>query len=274
MKKKLLVIGQNSFISNNLYNLLKRDSIIKRVSFIFFKNLKLNYIKKFDYILNCSIDKNYIEKKYSIKNDVDALIAEKIKKLPCNYIFLSTRKIYKAKNNIKEISFLKPQCNYSKNKLKTEILLKKILKNKVLILRLSNLIGVRSKKNFKRKRHNIFVDYFFDNIKKKVLFDNGKIYKDFISIKQFATIFKKLINYNVTGTFNVSVGKKIYLNDVINWLNYYNSQDIKLQKPLKNYNKDCFFLNNKKLEKKINFKINMTDLKKDCKKISKNYFNK
>ena len=72
----------------------------------------------------------------------------------------------------------------------------------------------------------------------------------------------------------MSAGKRIYLNDVINWLNYYNSQDIKLQKPLKNYNKDCFYLNNKKLEKRINFKINMTDLKKDCKKISKNYFNK
>ena len=274
MKKKLLIIGQNSFIANSLYNYLNKSFIIRKVSFTFFKNLKLNYIEKFDYILNCSILKNYIKKKYSIKNDIDTLIANKIIKLSCNYIFLSTRKVYRVNSNIKETSSLRPKCNYSKNKLKTEIILKKILKDKVLILRLSNLIGERSKKNFKRRRHNIFVDYFFDNIKKKILFDNGKVYKDFISIKQFTTIFKKLINYNATGTFNVSAGKRIYLNDVINWLNYYNSQDIKLQKPLKNYNKDCFYLNNKKLEKRINFKINMTDLKKDCKKISKNYFNK
>jgi hypothetical protein len=57
-------------------------------------------------------------------------------------------------------------------------------------------------------------------------------------------------------------------------LNYYNSRDIKLQKPLNNYNKDCFYLNNKKLEKKIGFKINITDLKKDCMEISKKHFNK
>ena len=274
MKKKLLIIGKNSFISINIKNDLKKDLIIKSVNFASFLSLKIDYIKKFDFIVNCSINNNYINKKYNIKNDLDFIIADKIKNLRCTFVFLSTRKVYSANDNILETSFLKPKCNYSKNKLKTETLLKKILKDKVLILRLSNLIGIRSKKNLKSKRHNIFIDHFFNNIKKNTIIDNQKLYKDFISIKQFTIIFKKLINCSEKGTFNVSIGKKVYLNDVINWLNYYNSQDIKLQKPLKNYNKDCFYLNNKKLEKKINFKINMTDLKKDCKKISKNYFNK
>ena len=274
MKKKLLIIGKNSFISININNYLKKDLIIKSVSFVSFLSLKLEYLKKFDFIVNCSINKNYINKKYYIKDDLDVIIADKIKNLLCTFVFFSTRKIYDVNDNILETSFLKPKCNYSKNKLKTETLLKKILKDKVLILRLSNLIGIRSKKNLKSKRHNIFIDHFFKNIKKNIVTDNKKVYKDFISIKQFTTIFKKLISCSAKGTFNVSIGKKVYLNNVINWLNYYNSRDIKLQKPLNNYNKDCFYLNNKKLEKKIGFKINITDLKKDCMEISKKHFNK
>ena len=274
MKKKLLIIGKNSFISISIKNYLKKNLIIKSVSYVSFLSLKLNYIKKFDFIINCSINNNYINKKYNIKNDLNFIIADKIKNLRCTYVFLSTRKVYSANDNILETSFLKPKCNYSKNKLKTEIILKKILKDRVLILRLSNLIGKRAKKNLKRKKHNIFVDHFFYNIKKNIITDNKKIYKDFISIKQFAIIFKKLISCSAKGTYNVSIGEKVYLNNVINWLNYYNSRDIKLQKPLNNYNKDCFYLNNKKLEKKIGFKIKKSDLKKDCMEISKKHFNK
>ena len=274
MKKKLLIIGKNSFISINIKNYLKKDLIIKSVSYVPFLSLKLDYIKKFDFIVNCSINNNYINKKYNIKNDLDFIIADKTKNLRCTFVFLSTRKVYRANDNISETSFLKPKCNYSKNKLKTEILLKKILKDKVLILRLSNLIGIRAKKNLERKKHNIFVDHFFNNIKKNIVIDNQKMYKDFISIRQFTTIFKKLISCSANGTYNVSIGKKVHLNNVINWLNYYNSRDIKLQKPLNNYNKDCFYLNNKKLEKKIGFKIKKSDLKKDCMEISKKHFNK
>ena len=40
---------------------------------------------------------------------------------------LSTRKIYKAKFNIKELDKKKPICNYSKNKLISETSVKKIL---------------------------------------------------------------------------------------------------------------------------------------------------
>ena len=41
------------------------------------------------------------------------------------FIFLSSRKVYKSKENIKENDRLNPLSNYSKNKLITENLLKK-----------------------------------------------------------------------------------------------------------------------------------------------------
>ena len=49
---------------------------------------------------------------------------------------LSTRKIYKNKFNVKESDKEKPNCNYSKNKVISEISVREILANRVLILRI------------------------------------------------------------------------------------------------------------------------------------------
>ena len=147
-------------------------------------------------------------------------------------------------DNIKENSNLNPKCNYSKNKLITEKLLQDILKNKVLILRLSNLVDFRKNKNY-RIRHKIFIDYFFENIKKNKIYNNNKVYKDFLSINQFCQIIYKLISMDITGIYNVSIGKKIYLNKLISWLNFYNKKKISVINPPKNINIDSFYLNNK-----------------------------
>ena len=61
-KKKLLLIGKNSFISTNIYTRLKKKIFIKKISFEEFKKYKKNKINKFNYICNCSITKNYIQK--------------------------------------------------------------------------------------------------------------------------------------------------------------------------------------------------------------------
>ena len=62
---------------------------------------------------------------------------------------ISTRKIYNAKYDIKENDKINPKCNYSKNKYKAELSLLKILNDRALILRTSNLIGIplKNKKN-------------------------------------------------------------------------------------------------------------------------------
>ena len=61
------------------------------------------------------------------------------------FIFLSSRKVYLPKPNLKENNFLKPLDNYAKNKLITENKLKKKL-NSNLLSRISNLIGPPLKK--------------------------------------------------------------------------------------------------------------------------------
>ena len=163
---KLLLIGKNSFISQNILFYLKNKVFIKNISYEEFKNINLKEIENFDYICNCSITKNYSSKKYNKKFDNDLILANRIKGLNVKYIFLSSRKIYHPGKNLDENSKKKPDNNYSKNKLISEKKLNLTLKKKLIILRISNLIGKLDNIKKKRKISNTFI-YNFYNYKKK-----------------------------------------------------------------------------------------------------------
>ena len=267
---KILIIGKNSFIGSNLFYFLKKKNIkVKSINYSDF--FKKNFFKKdFNYIINCSSNLNFIKNKYDKKFDHDLQISKKIKYFNTKLILLSTRKVYKPKSNIKETSRVKPNCNYSKNKLASEINSKKILKNKILILRVSNLLGFSNKKS--RKLHETFIDIYIKNIKKGLIYKNKKIYKDFISIKKFCEITLKLIKINSYGIYNVSLGKKVYLDNLVKWLNNYNRKQTITLTVKKSFNKDCFTLNNHKLMKKIKIKNSIIELKKECLELSKLFF--
>tara|TARA_A100001011_G_scaffold335913_1_gene365097 strand:- start:653 stop:1480 length:828 start_codon:yes stop_codon:yes gene_type:complete len=269
---KILIIGKNSRITQFLKEYLDKNFLISIKSYSELIKKDTLYFEKYQFIINCSSNKKYISSKYSTSNDYDYKIAKKIIKLKTFYIFLSTRKLYKPKINCKEIDKPHPICDYSKNKLITENRLKKIVKNKLIILRISNVIGI-TKKNSKKKLHKTFIDFFFENIKKGYIIKNQKIFKDFISSKKLGHLISKLIKLKAIGTYNLSIGKKIYLDDIIRWLNFYNPNSFKIINQDKlNFNKDSFYLNNNKILKKTKIKMTISDLKKDCKKISKIYF--
>ncbi len=269
MKKKILIIGQNGLIGKNLFNHFKSKKInIYRISFKSF--IKKNNINNFDIIINCTSNHKFVKNKYANKNDNDLIVAKKIINLKTKLVMLSTRNIYKATFNIKEFDKKEPNCNYSKNKLISEISVQKILTNRVLILRISNIISPPN--NNKRKLHNTFSDIFFEMAKKGFIYNNKKIFKDFISISKFNQIAFELIKKNSFGLFNVSLGKKIYINQLITWLNFYNSKKIKVINPKNSFNNDSFTLNNNKLMKKIKIKNNILELKNECLRISKIFF--
>ena len=268
--KNVLIIGKNSFVGSNLFSFFKRKNInVRLIGYSDFFKKKFSK-KDFNYIINCSSNLNFIKNKYDKKFDHDLQISNKIKNSPTKLVLLSTRKVYKPKFNIKENDKKKPICNYSRNKITSENNSKKILKNKILILRVSNLLGFSNKKS--RKLHETFIDIFIKNIKKGLIYENKKIYKDFISIKKFCEITLKLIQINSHGIYNVSLGKKVYLYQLVKWLNYYNYKRTITLNAKKSFNKDCFTLNNYKLMKKIKIKNNIKELKKECLQLSKLFF--
>ena len=146
--KRILIIGKRGFIGNNLYKYLKKFYKVKQISFKEFVKFKpeINY---YNHIINTSINKNYINNKYNEKFDNDLKISKLINNKETIYSFISTRKVYPSKANLRENSQLLPKTNYSKNKLITEKKLIKKFKDNLVILRVSNIIGDRSltKKN-------------------------------------------------------------------------------------------------------------------------------
>tara|TARA_B100000795_G_scaffold268440_1_gene255392 strand:- start:1233 stop:2054 length:822 start_codon:yes stop_codon:yes gene_type:complete len=271
MKTKILIIGRKSFIGSSIYNFLKKKYLIKIFNYKEFLKKNNEYLDKFNYIINCTTNKEYIKLKYNHSNDFDLIIAKKITNLEIRFIFLSTRKVYKPKFDIKENDLLKPQCNYSRNKIITEIKLKKILNTKLTILRISNLIGLPVKKTNK-KLHYTFIDHFFENIQKQIIYKNNKVYKDFLSIDKFCEILDQVIINKLNGIYNVSLGKKVYLDNLIHWLNFYNKKSIYYKTIDQKYNKDCFTLNNRKLMQDIKMKNRIIDLKNYSLEISKKFF--
>ena len=266
--KRILLIGKRGFLGNHLNQHLRKNFQIKFISFGEISNLKRSKAK-YDYIINTSINKNYINKKYAKKFDNDLKISNYLDPKKNIFIFLSSRKVYKSKENIKETDKLNPLTHYSKNKLITENFLKNKFKKNILILRISNIIGY--KLNVKKKLHKTFVDLFYEKAKKGFIYDNKKRFKDFLSVQKFCEILVMIIKKDLRGTYNISIGRKIYLNQIISWLNKYNKKRFKII----NFNSkknENFYLNNNKLKSKIKVKNSLFELKKDCLDLSKKLF--
>ena len=264
-----IIIGKRGFIAQNLVKFfLKKKIKFLNVSLNNFLKLKKNNLLKFKNVINCSINKKIINNKYKVENDFDLKISNKIKFLNIRYIFLSTRKVYGKNKYPNENSYLSPRCNYSKNKLISEKKCLQILKNKLVILRISNLIGYRS--GNKKRLHKTFIDHFCYNLRSEKFIFNFSDFKDFLSINQFCLILYKICQTrNISGVFNVSMGKKIYLIDLIKSLIKYHPKKISLvdNKKIKS---DNFVLDNKKLLRKLRISINKNKLFIFCNNLSRN----
>ena len=264
--KRVLIIGKRGFIGFHLYKYLKKKFYVKNISFKNLNKFKNNF-DNFDFIINTSINKNYVSNRYNEKFDNDLKISKFINNKTI-YCFISTRKVYKTKPNLMEKSNLSPKSYYSKNKLITEKKISKKFKNNYLILRPSNIIGDTKKT---KRVHYTFIDIFQRNIQKGFIFNNGRAFKDFLSIDKFCQILKEIIDKKLTGTFNISIGQKVYLNDLIKWLNIYNTKKYKVIKNL-NLKNESFYLNNEKIMSKIKIKNSLIELKKFCYNYSKKKF--
>ena len=133
------------------------------------------------------------------------------------------------------------------------------------------------KKKRNRKLHKTFFDIYKSGVDNGILFKNPGIYKDFLPIVTFVKILSKMLQKNCTGIYNVSFGNKVYLDKILNWLNYYNTKPLnKVNYKIKKFseNQDCFYLNNDKLRKAINLKLTYKNLENEIKKVSKDFHGK
>jgi dTDP-4-dehydrorhamnose reductase len=264
MKKiQIILVGKRSFIASYINKYLKNKIFIHHVSLEKFLNMKTESIKKFNFLCNCTVNKKYQSNKYSLKNDFDLKIIKKIIKINIKYIFLSSRKVYKNGENLHENSKKQPIENYEKNKLITEKFIRQTIPKRFIILRVSNIIAPPIKN--KRKVTINFIDNFFDYISSDKIIKYNNYFKDFLSIEQFVFIFFQILKKDIIGTYNVSLGKKVYIKELLKWLTRNKDHNFE---PIKKFkNNDSFYLNNNKLTKKLDISILKRNLKNYCLRI-------
>ena len=253
LNKKIILVGRNSFLSQNFSIFLRKKKIkFVKISLNKFMKMGHNSLKKYEVILNFSINKDFIQKKYSVKNDYDLKIAKKIKDTNIKLIVFSTSKVYKSATNLKETSPKKPSVNYGKNKLNSENKIIKTLSNYV-ILRTGNIIGKKLKKN-KRSATNTFFDTVRSNLKKnKIIVPKKNFFKDFIFIEDFCIILHKILRKNIKGIYNLSSGRKTYLHSIAKMISDNTKTPISYNKHVT----DSFTLSNLKLFKDLRMNNNL-----------------
>lgn len=185
---KILITGSNGFIGKNLFFQLKQNK--KYQIFEYNKKNNLEQLEKFikmsDVIFHfAGVNRGKINNDFKATN---IGLTEKIIKI-LNLKKKTTRLIFSSTNLIEKDK----KSNYSKSKLKAEILIKKNLSkiHKYKILRLPNIFGKWSKPNY-----NSVVATFCYNISRNIpikILKNKKI--QFIYIDDLVNYLIKLINY-------------------------------------------------------------------------------
>lgn len=261
---KILIIGKKSFIGSHLKKYLSKYFVVNNYSFEQIMEKKQSLLQTYSHVINTCIHKNYINHKYNQRFDLDIIFINKFKNCNFKYLFLNTRKVYLQKENISERSKISPVDMYGHNKYLTETLLKKKLAKNLISLRISNIIGKKKFKN-KRNNHKLFFDNFLEYKKKnkKIIINDN--FKDFITIVQFSNVIKKIINSKIYGTYNISLSKKVYISEIVSWIDKRYLKNIKFYKADGN----SFTLSNKKIKKKIRINLSKRQLMLFCKKLIK-----
>ena len=203
VKKKILVVGKNSYIGKHFLMESFEDDFIKRIGH---EELSMTLMSPahFDVVVNFSIAPSAYRENYSYSDDTNIVIAKAIKKRSnCILIMMSTRQVYGVAKYNSEKSLPSPLGYYGANKLKVEDEIVKILGlDRVAILRCSNIYG------FEINRKT------FMGIMSSSLLKKDRIYldfpkataKDFLPVKVFVRIVNDVIRAKLTGILNIGSG--------------------------------------------------------------------
>ncbi len=257
--QKVVIIGTDSYIATGLEYYLKDCKVDKLCFDNWHDNLEL--LQEADYVINFSIAPDFSTRKIEPADVLDVQIANYLKNCKTRYIFISSRKVYGISDALtihKETDALCGCDLYSHNKIMTEQALKDILKDRLTVLRISNVIG----EPVKRKGYKTFVGWISENFLKYgklTLTQNADAVKDFITKDFLHENIAALIYRHKTGIYNVSAGFGTTVRDILS--GYVGVQNIDFQAqdlPIM----DQFVLDNTKLIQATNCEFTSEKLAK------------
>jgi UDP-glucose 4-epimerase len=227
-------IKKKNFFKCNLLNKKKLEKILKKIE----PNLIIHLAAKSTVSKKIKLSNYYLNNVVATKNLIYLMKKLKIKKI----VYSSTAAIYKSKiNSIKETDKIMPISNYGKTKFKAEKIIKKNIKNFV-ILRFFNvcsslknpLIGENHKPethliplSIKKAILNKTIKIFGNNYPTK----DGTCLRDYIHIKDICiAVLKSLIflKKNKNGIFNLGNNTPISNKDVVNQISKILNKKLKI----------------------------------------------
>lgn len=262
--QRIIIVGYKSFIQENLYKFFKKKNI--HVLKIKFNNFNSFIIKNGDRIINCSNSINFFKKKYNLRYDRNYIIAKKISKIDAYLYILSTRQVYKPRMNITEKSYISPINTYAKNNLISEKKCNEIIGNKLIILRLSNIVGME-----KKKKRPSLMSILIKGIRNKVvqMDENYGNKKDILPVRYLSLFIFHIIRVNFQGIVNIGSGVSLTLMEIYKYLDLKNSCKLKIAKS-KKFVDSSYSYNLKKLYKIIKIKISKKKIYQELDEIRKN----
>ena len=287
-KNKILITGATGFLGYEIFKNLSKQYYVVPTSRKRKKNFEnLDYpqkkiksyiFKNVDTIIHlASLDRDEVKKNYKKAKEINFDFTKELINLSIlngvkNFIYISSISVYgeNLSKNVNENIKPKPKDRYSRLKLKCEKLLKhKSKKQKVLILRLSNIIGVPHIMTEGYKK--LFIpNICLSALKKKtiILQTNGDQYRDFLELNIFIRILKKFLanidkidNFTI---FNISSFNSIRIIDIARKVSFiFNSK----------FNHKVAIIKGKKIMEK-KFSINNNKMKNFLKLEIKNNYDK
>jgi UDP-glucose 4-epimerase len=212
--KSILLVGQNSFLARALIRCNFGHHAIEAVSH------DADW-SKFDWdrvsvVVNLACDPRYMREPYQESLDFDRALAERVRFTKCQYVMLSTRRVYgrSAPFPANELTPTVPDDNYGCNKLRTEQILRGILGDRCTILRLANVF------DFEPGRHTFF-GIALGTLKreKKIALDVSPfVRRDFLHAEDFALSLISVLDELHGGVLNLGSGCATEVGRIALWL--------------------------------------------------------
>lgn len=239
---KRLIIGKSSFIGKELAKFQDFDIVS-------YNNVHHVEFSKYDCVLNCALDPSFKTQPYDQEKDVDYQMAKLSYEGGCNYVMLSTRKVYGSYSDLRiftEESQTNPFDFYSENKLISEFKIQKDFGDRSVIIRGSNLFG------FELGRQS-FMGFCMNQLvsDEKIVFTiNEKVKRDFIDISTSCMLLDNITNRKLTGIYNLSSNYGLEIGKVARHLiRGYGKGTFSCTSDVM---KEQFIIDNKKLTKELN----------------------
>lgn len=255
--QKIVIIGDSSYLAQGIEKFFSTDDVVKLSYHDWQKNIEL--LQRADYILNFAIHPYFMKREMDDEEILDIKIAKAIKNTKAKFVFMSSRKVYGTTKNCiihKECDDLKGFDFYSINKIKIEKALQKILGNRTVILRISNVLG----EPVSRIGYKTFIGWICENYLQKGKLNvnqNIEAEKDFITKDFLHQSISAIVHKNLTGIYNISSGFGTSIKKVLT--GYVGTKNLVLL-PHNEERKDQFILDNSKLIEATGLSISMIDM--------------